>query len=62
MDLTKQQRRSLETAYYEGFFEWPRDVSGEEVASSLDIAPSTFHQHLRKAERKVFDSVLPVSA
>lgn len=61
-DLTDQQRHCLETAYYQGFFDWPRAASGEEVASSLDIAASTFHQHLRKAQRKVFDAVLPVGA
>jgi len=56
--LTDRQRTVLEAAYYAGFFEWPRDASGEDLAESLDIAAPTFHQHLRKAERKVFDSVL----
>jgi PAS domain S-box-containing protein len=54
-DLTDRQRAALEAAYRAGFFEWPRDASGEDVAESLDIAAPTFHQHLRKAERKVFD-------
>ncbi|WP_199722488.1 PAS domain S-box protein [Haloarcula sp. Atlit-47R] len=56
-DLTPRQRSALETAFHTGFFEWPRDTSGEEVAALLDVAPPTFHQHLRKAERKVFESV-----
>jgi predicted DNA binding protein len=56
-DLTDRQRAALEAAVYSGFFEWPRDASGEDVARSLDIAPPTFHQHLRKAQRKVFESV-----
>ncbi|MFB6184707.1 MAG: bacterio-opsin activator domain-containing protein [Haloarculaceae archaeon] len=51
--LTERQRAALETAFYAGFFEWPRETTGEDVAASLDIAPSTFAQHLRKAERKV---------
>jgi hypothetical protein len=55
--LTDRQRTALETAYYAGFFEWPRAASGETVADSLGVAPPTFHQHLRKAERKVFDEV-----
>jgi predicted DNA binding protein len=29
-------------------------VSGDELAASMDITRSTFHQHLRAAERKVF--------
>ncbi|WP_436923694.1 PAS domain S-box protein [Halosimplex amylolyticum] len=56
-DLTDRQRTALEAAYHAGFFEWPRDTSGEDLAESLDVAPPTFHQHLRKAERKVFASL-----
>nr|WP_273737786.1 bacterio-opsin activator domain-containing protein [Natrinema soli] len=57
-DLTARQRSALEAAYHAGYYEWPRDASGEEVAESLEIAPPTFNQHLRKAQRKVFDSLL----
>ena len=60
-NLTDRQQTALEAAYYSGFFEWPRDSSGEDVAESLGITPPTFHQHLREAERKVFDSVLASS-
>jgi len=56
-DLTDRQHTALETAYHAGFFEWPRDTSGNEVADLLGVASPTFHQHLRKAERKVFDAV-----
>ncbi|MFC7095747.1 GAF domain-containing protein [Halobaculum marinum] len=56
-DLTDRQRTALEAAYHAGFFEWPRDTSGEEVAAAMDVAPPTFHQHLRKAQRKVYDAV-----
>ncbi|SEW13001.1 PAS domain S-box protein [Halobacterium jilantaiense] len=57
-ELTDRQRAAVEAAYHAGFFEWPRDASGEEVAASLDVSPPTFHQHLRKAERKLFESLL----
>ncbi|WP_248515265.1 bacterio-opsin activator domain-containing protein [Salinarchaeum laminariae] len=57
--LTDRQRTALEAAYHAGFFEWPRNASAEDVADSLGVAPSTFHQHLRKAERKVFDELFP---
>lgn len=57
--LTDRQSAVLRAAYYSGFFEWPRTVSGEDVARSLDIAPPTFHQHLRKAEKHVFDALVP---
>jgi len=57
-DLTEKQQATLEAAYHAGFFGWPRDASGEDVADSLGVAAPTFHQHLRKAEAKVFDSLL----
>lgn len=55
--LTERQRAALEAAYYTGYFDWPRRHSGPEVAETLDVNPSTFHQHLRKAERKLLDAV-----
>lgn len=56
-NLTDRQRSALEAAYHAGFFEWPRDASGEDVAESLGVTSPTFHQHLRKAERKMFEAV-----
>ncbi|APX95230.1 bacterio-opsin activator domain-containing protein [Natronorubrum daqingense] len=57
-DLTDKQRAALETAYFAGYFDWPRESTGEEISERLGIAPATFNQHLRTAERKFFDSVL----
>ncbi|MFB6147078.1 MAG: bacterio-opsin activator domain-containing protein [Halobacteriaceae archaeon] len=52
-ELTDKQRSVLETAYLAGYFDRPRISSGEEVAATLGLSPSTFHQHLRVAERKL---------
>ena len=57
-DLTERQRSALETAYYAGFFEWPRESSGEEVADTLGVSAPTFHQHLRVGERKLLTAFL----
>ncbi|MHB9288344.1 PAS domain S-box protein [Halobacteriales archaeon Cl-PHB] len=57
-ELTERQRGAVEAAYHAGFFEWPRENDGETVADSLDVSPPTFHQHLRKAEQKVFETLL----
>jgi len=57
-DLTDRQRSALETAFYAGFFEWPRESTGEEVAESLGVAAPTFHQHLRVGERKLLAALL----
>ncbi len=56
--LTDRQRTSLETAYYSGYYDWPRKSTAEEVASSLGIASATFHQHVRKAEGKLLSAFL----
>ncbi|AGB37836.1 bacterio-opsin activator domain-containing protein [Natronococcus occultus] len=55
--LTDRQRTVLETAYYAGFFEWPRHSSGEEIAETLGITPATFHEHLRSAQHKIVAAV-----
>ncbi|RZH67709.1 bacterio-opsin activator domain-containing protein [Natrinema altunense] len=56
--LTEKQQQVLETAYSAGFFDWPREQSGEDVAETLDISPATFSQHLRTAQRKVMETLL----
>ncbi|WP_256296616.1 bacterio-opsin activator domain-containing protein [Haloarchaeobius salinus] len=56
--LTDRQRETLETAYRAGYFEWPRRNSAEETAPELGIASSTFHLHLREAQRRVLDTLL----
>jgi PAS domain S-box-containing protein len=56
--LTDRQREVLETAYSAGYFEWPRDSSGQEVAERLDITQPTFNRHLRIAEAETFSLVL----
>jgi len=60
--LTDRQLAALEAAYFAGYFEWPREANGEEVAESFGISAPTFHQHLRSAQRKVFEVVLEDAA
>ncbi|QLD88828.1 GAF domain-containing protein [Natronomonas salina] len=64
--LTDRQLEALQTAYLSGYFEWPRERTGEEVAETLGITQPTLNAHLRAAERKlcemVFGGDLPPSA
>jgi predicted DNA binding protein len=55
--LTDRQQSVLTTAYYAGYFDWPRANTAEEIADSLDISPATLHQHLRGAEQKLLNLV-----
>ncbi|WP_265107950.1 bacterio-opsin activator domain-containing protein [Halosolutus halophilus] len=52
--LSERQLRTLETAYYSGFFEWPRESTGEDVADSLGVSQPTFSRHFRLAQQKLF--------
>lgn len=56
--LTDRQRAAIETALAAGYYNSPRKRSAEEISDAMDIASSTLHQHLRKAERKILSSVL----
>lgn len=55
--LTDRQRDVLEVAYRNGFFEWPREKTGEEVADRLDISPPTFHRHVRAGTKRLLGSI-----
>ena len=55
--LTDREEEVLRTAYYAGFFNFPRDSSGSEVADILGVSQPTVSRHLRKGERKLFDVV-----
>ena len=57
--LTDRQREVVLTALGEGYYEWPRRVTNEELAEKLGISRATLHEHLRKAERKLLRSALP---
>lgn len=60
--LTDRQREVLTAAHETGYYSWPRETTGEELAEELDISPATLHQHLRTAEQKlvamVFESAI----
>jgi PAS domain S-box-containing protein len=47
--LTQRQLSALQAAYHGGYFERPRRQTAEDVAATMGISASTFHQHLRIA-------------
>ncbi|MDL5363004.1 bacterio-opsin activator domain-containing protein [Halalkalicoccus sp. NIPERK01] len=55
--LTDRQREAVRTAYHSGFFESPRNCSGEAVADALGISPSAFYQLNRAAQRALFGAL-----
>ncbi|WP_331236423.1 bacterio-opsin activator domain-containing protein [Natronorarus salvus] len=53
--MTPKQQAVLHTAFLSGFFESPRVRTGRDVSVSLDISQPTFSNHLRAAQRAVFE-------
>lgn len=53
--LTDRQREVLRTAYFAGFFESPRQQTGEEIGGLLGISQPTFNDHLRTGQRKLLE-------
>jgi DNA-binding CsgD family transcriptional regulator len=51
--LTDRQREVLRTAYDAGYYDWPRECNGKEIAQELDISSATFSEHIHAAERKL---------
>jgi PAS domain S-box-containing protein len=51
--MTRRQRDVLRTAYFSGFFEWPRESTGEDIADLLDVSQPTINRHLRLAQHRL---------
>lgn len=60
--LTPRQLEVLEVAYENGFFEWPRAMNTEEIASLLDISQPALSRHLRNIQRTVAESLVDAMA
>ncbi|OAQ52984.1 hypothetical protein HTG_09140 [Natrinema mahii] len=63
--LTDRQLEVLRTAYFAGFFEWPRESTGEEIAEMLAVTQPTVNRHLRLAQGRLlaqlFEDQVPVA-
>ncbi|RBI59503.1 bacterio-opsin activator [halophilic archaeon] len=54
-DLTPRQRQSFELARQNGYYEWPRETSVQDLADELGVSKTTFLEHLRSAENCLLD-------
>jgi len=55
--LTDRQQEAVHAALEHGYYEVPREGTVEDVAATLDCAPSTASNHLRKAEARLVEAV-----
>lgn len=57
--LTERQMEAIVKAYDYGYYSSPREVTTDSVASSLGISRSTYEEHLRKAENRIIEAIIP---
>jgi predicted DNA binding protein len=43
----------IKYALQAGYFEWPREITADELAAELDISRATLLEHLRKGQSKL---------
>ena len=52
-ELTLNQKRALEIAINNGYYDYPKKITMEKLAKLMKISYSTYQAHLRKAEKKL---------
>ncbi|MDD5192982.1 MAG: helix-turn-helix domain-containing protein [Candidatus Nanoarchaeia archaeon] len=56
--LSKEQKKAVEIAYKNGYYNYPRKITIQKLAKFSGIAKSTFQEHLRKAELKLLPIII----
>ncbi|MFX0095902.1 MAG: helix-turn-helix domain-containing protein [Candidatus Hodarchaeota archaeon] len=56
--LTRAQKRALSLAFSYGYYQIPKKCDIRTLAKKLNIAPSSFHETLKKAEQKIITSIV----
>lgn len=56
--LTDNELKILRLAYQEGYFNYPRRTSLENIGSALNLSKVTINIHLRKALKKVIEELM----
>ncbi|MBU2477142.1 helix-turn-helix domain-containing protein [Candidatus Micrarchaeota archaeon] len=51
--LSKKQKEIFNLAYSMGYYKYPKKTNIEKMAKKAKLSPSTFQEHLRRAESKV---------
>jgi|GEM_PF-697868 predicted DNA binding protein len=57
--LTQKQLDALVQSIEMGYYRYPKNKTIADMAKLLDVSPSTFEEHLRKAEIKVMRAISP---
>lgn len=55
--LSPRQREAFQLARARGYYEYPRDITAQELAEEFGVSRTTFVEHLRKAERELLTGI-----
>jgi len=58
-DLTGKQIDAVLKASRYGYYTSPREITTENIAKGLGISRSTYEEHLRKAENRIMNALVP---
>ncbi len=56
-ELTSQQKKAMELAIHQGYYEFPKKVTMESLAKEMKVSYSTYQAHLKKAESRIIPSI-----
>jgi DNA-binding CsgD family transcriptional regulator len=56
--LTDRQYEILNAAYHGGYYETPRQITGEDLAESFDISNPAIYNHLQSAHRRLLGTIV----
>ena len=56
--LTERQLETLQTAYYSGYFESPRECTGQEIAEQLGVTQPTVTENIKAGQSKLLRLLL----
>lgn len=57
--LTGKQTDAILTAYAHGYYRMPRNADVKTIANKIGASRTTFQEHLRKAENKIVQALIP---
>jgi predicted DNA binding protein len=57
--LTGKQTDAILTAYAHGYYRLPRNADVKTIADKIGVSRTTFQEHLRKAENKIVQALVP---